>query len=127
MSQSNGLKHIRQHIKGQALTVLLHILETIDFENYIRIDQTAIAKENNIHKSDVSKHIKLLTEHKILIAGPRAGRSYTYRLNPAMGWKGKGENHRKALSERIREKWGTDGDAIVDTKTVDWIDGKPHA
>ena len=89
-------------LQGQDLRVLLYLLGRLDFENLIQIEQVAVAKKLGIYKPDVSKSIKRLLAQGCLLQGPKIGRSRTYRLNPAYGWRGSGKTHQAAL--RAAEK-----------------------
>ena len=61
----------------------------VDFDNYLTISQQNIANELDMKQSNVSRAIKGLCEHDIIIEGPRAGLNKTYRLNPYIAHKGK--------------------------------------
>jgi predicted transcriptional regulator len=82
--------------------VLSVLLGYLDFENHIRIEQTAVAEKLGMHRQNVNKAIKRLLALGVVIEGPKVGRSRTYRLNPNYGWKGSSKNHHKAL--RTAEK-----------------------
>jgi len=88
----------------QAHRVLYMVLARVDFENYILVNQSEIAHELGMDKAHVSRSVKKLEALGVLLKGPKAGRSTTYRLNPNFGWKGKAQNHRKALDEAMRER-----------------------
>jgi predicted transcriptional regulator len=81
-----------KELTGETLRVLLFLLSRLDFENWIQIAQIEIAEKLDIRKSQISRSIKLLTNKGILLEGPKAGRSFAYRLNPDYGWKGKVKN-----------------------------------
>jgi len=91
-------------IKGRTHRVLRFIEGILDFENWIYISVTDIAKELEIHRPDVSKAIKLLEEKEIILKGPKIGNSKTYMLNPSFGWKGKVKNLEKYRKEKEREE-----------------------
>ncbi len=82
--------------------VLSVLLGYLDFENHIRIEQTAVAEKLGMHRQNVNKSIKRLLALGVVIEGPKSGRSRTYRLNPNYGWKGSGKSHQKAI--RLHEK-----------------------
>ena len=69
--------------------VFLKLLGKVDFDNYLTISQQNIANELDMKQSNVSRAIKGLCEHDIIIEGPRAGLNKTYRLNPYIAHKGK--------------------------------------
>ncbi len=79
-------------IKGETHRVLWFIGGILDFENWVQISATEIAKELELKRPNVSRAIKLLEEKRIIIRGPKIGRSYAYMLNPEFGWKGKVKN-----------------------------------
>ena len=76
-------------IKGETHRVLWFIGGILDFENWVQISVTEIAKELGMHQPDVSKAMKVLETKKIILRGPKVGRSYAFMLNPEFGWKGK--------------------------------------
>ena len=87
-------------IKGETHRVLWIIIGILDFENWVQLSVTEIAKELGMHRPDVSKAMKVLEEKEIILRGPKVGRSYAFMLNPDFGWKGKVEN----LDEYRRRK-----------------------
>jgi predicted transcriptional regulator len=91
--------------------VLSVLLGYLDFENHIRIEQTAVAEKLGMHRQNVNKAIKRLLVLGVVVEGPKVGRSRTYRLNPAYGWKGSSANHQKAL--RTAEKAKAAGLSVV--------------
>ncbi|MCR1342785.1 hypothetical protein [Acidithiobacillus ferrooxidans] len=89
-------------LRGDDLRVLLALLGRLDFENLIQLEQVAIAERLGMQKPHVSRSIKRLIALGCLLEGPKIGRSRTYRLNPAYGWRGSSKGHHKAL--RTAEK-----------------------
>jgi len=87
------------------------LMARLDFENLISLEQTAVAEKLGMHKQHVSRSIKRLVEIGCLLEGPKIGRSRTYKLNPAYGWKGSGKEHQKAL--RTSEKAKAAGLSVV--------------
>ncbi len=90
-------------IKGETHRVLWFIGGILDFENWVQISITEIAKELGMHQPDVSKAMKVLETKEIIIRGPKVGRSYAFMLNPDFGWKGKVKNldkYRRRKEER---------------------------
>lgn len=85
-----------------AQRVLIDLMGRLDFANYLLVNQREISSELGMHPPNVSKAISLLTSKGILIKGPKAGRSLTFRLNPEYGWKGSAKSHQEALAERRR-------------------------
>lgn len=76
-------------LTGETLRVFLKLLSCLDFNNFIRVSQSELAKEIGIPRPNVTKAIKKLQEFDIIREGARAGLSKTYRLNPSVGHKGK--------------------------------------
>jgi len=76
-------------LKLEDLKVLLVYLASMEFENVIDIPQTDIAEVLGMKKQNVYRATKKLVDKNILIEHSKCGRSKTYRLNTAYGWKGK--------------------------------------
>lgn len=87
----------KTNLQNQEYRVLMYLMSKLDFENYIRVTQTSIADALKIKQSNVSRAIRGLIDHDILIVGPHAGTAKTYRLNPRMAYKGK--NPKNAIIE----------------------------
>ena len=79
-------------IKGETYRVLFFMCARLDFENWIQITQKEIAENLEMKRQNVSKAISLLLKKRIILRGPKLGRSYAFRLNPDFGWKGKVKN-----------------------------------
>jgi hypothetical protein len=77
---------------GESYRILNYLLGHLAFENYIALPQIAIAKDLDMHKENVSRAIKLLVSKKIIVEGPKLGRTKTYRLNSNYGWRGQVKN-----------------------------------
>ena len=107
----------------QAMRVLLAVLGRLDFENYLLVSQSELAQTLGMDKGDVSNSIRKLEAAGVLVRGPKAGRSSTFRLNPQYGWKGSASNHQKALRARM-EKAGLSVVPPRDPNTVDAFTGK---
>lgn len=89
-----------REITSEPRRVLDYLFSRLGFENYIQLSQKEIVDALEMHKSQVSEAIKLLTRKQIVLEGPKVGRSKCYRLNPHYGWKGKV----KTLQEIRREQ-----------------------
>ena len=87
-------------IKGETHRVLWIIIGILDFENWVQLSVTEIAKELKMHRPDVSKAMKVLETKEIILRGPKVGRSYAFMLNPDFGWKGKVKNLDEYRKER---------------------------
>lgn len=73
----------------QEWRVLALLLGKLDFENWIRLPQTAIAARLHMRPSNVSRALARLVEIGLLAKGPRVAGGHTYRLNSQAAWKGK--------------------------------------
>lgn len=90
----------RRHELGiDGFGVMHALLGILDYENMIHVSQAEIARELNMHPSHVSRAIKRLVEFGAIEKGPIISGRQSYRLSPLVGWKGKNENHRRALAE----------------------------
>ena len=69
-----------------------YLMGRLDFENFIQVSQAEITRELQMRQPNVSRAIKVLIEKKILLEGPKIGRSMSFRMNPRYGWKGKVRN-----------------------------------
>lgn len=92
-----ALELLAKNLTGEQFKVLMMLLGSLDYENFIQIAQADIAEKIEMQKTHVSRAIKFLIEFGIILEGPKIGRSKTYRLNPQFGWKGTVNNHKKAL------------------------------
>lgn len=90
------------NLPQEQMRVLMLMMGKLDFENWIRVSQAELADELGMKRPNVSKAIKLLVEKGILHKGPKVGNSWTYRLDPYFGWKGKASK-KKAAEKTIRE------------------------
>ena len=90
MNSQEALELIAQdkEITGRIHRVLWLLVAHLDFENWIQLPQGEICRKLDMKKQDVSSAIKLLEKKEIIIRGPKVGRSYSFRLNPMLGWKG---------------------------------------
>lgn len=88
---------------GQTLKVMLLLMANLEFENYISIKQVAIAQKLNIHKSEVSKAIRLLVEKGIILK-VKEGTTVGYKLNPHYGWKGSVANMRREEQRIVKQR-----------------------
>ena len=87
---------------GLTTTVLLYLCGRLDFENYVHVPQQEIADYLGTSRPEVTKAITKLIEKGVLIRGPKLGRSSSYRLNPAYGWKGDNKKARDFQMELIK-------------------------
>jgi MarR family protein len=73
-----------KEITGECYRVLFILLAEVDYENFIYIPQTEIARKLNMHPQSVHRAIKLLVQKGVLLRSERG-----FRLNANYGWKGK--------------------------------------
>jgi len=105
MTNQNAMEAIAtSNLSGEDLRVFMLLCAHLDFENYIGVAQSKIADKLKMKRPHVSRAIKHLLESDVLVKGPKVGRTLTYRLNPNVGWKGRGSNHRNAI-EKAQENW----------------------
>lgn len=96
-----ALEILAKTLTGEQFKVLLILLASLDYENFIQVAQADIAEKLSMQKTNVSRGVKSLIEIGVILEGPKIGRSRSYRLNPQFGWKGTVSNHRKALKNGL--------------------------
>lgn len=79
-------------LHGESYKVLLFVMSQLDFENWVLLTQTDIAKGLGMKQPAVARQFALLEKKEIILRGPKVGRSWSWRLNPEYGWKGKVKN-----------------------------------
>ena len=94
----------------EGLLVFLKLVKQMDTENYIQVNQTELGKKLKMKRQNVQKAIKKLMSISVIFEGPKVGHCRTYRLNPHVGWKGSGKNHREALKQYDHLKLVHDSD-----------------
>ncbi len=95
MAMQEGFVHIAKlGLTGEQMNVLFLIFGKLDFENWLRLSQTDIAKELGMHKQHVNRAMKVLVEKGIIHKGPKVGSMLTYRLDPTFGVKGRAKNEK---------------------------------
>jgi predicted transcriptional regulator len=95
---------LKQFKRLEDYRVLFALLERLDFENFINASQADIANELEMHRSSVNQAIKRLIAAEAILEGPKVGINRTYRLNPNFGWKGSVGNHKKTVSDQMRQR-----------------------
>ncbi len=90
--------------KSETHRVLWFLISILDFENWIQLSITEIAKELDMLRPNVSKAIKLLETKQIIIRGDKIGRSFSFRFNPDYIWKGDVINLEKYREKQERKK-----------------------
>lgn len=78
-----------QGLTGEQWNVLAYLFGHLEFENWLRVKQSDICQRLNMNQSNVSRAMRRLLELNVIVRGPAAGRTYTYRLNPRLAHKGK--------------------------------------
>lgn len=126
MAQGALMELAQSDLGQQDWRVLAGVLAKLDYENFLLLSVADLAKQIGMQRPHVSTSIAKLEAMGVLVRGPKAGRSSTFRLNPSFGWKGSASNHQKALKERMRASNIT-GVVPRDPNTVDFIEGKTDA
>ncbi len=103
MSQDAALQIATdRELWGLPQAVLLYIEGRLDFENYVNVPQQESADALKVQRPAITKAITKLVGKGILIRGPKLGRSSSYRLNPAYGWKGDNKKAHEYQLELIK-------------------------
>lgn len=68
--------------------VLAVLQGCLDFDNWIRLSQREIGKTIDVAQPNVSKSMQRLIELQVVLPGPSTRNVRTYRLNPALAFKG---------------------------------------
>jgi DNA-binding transcriptional ArsR family regulator len=87
----------RRDVHGETLRVFVFLNARLDFNNLIQVPMIEIAERLGMKPPNVRRAMKKLEELGVVVRGPKAGRSSSYRLNPNAGWKGKVTELRKRL------------------------------
>jgi hypothetical protein len=104
MAFQDALKELAKdrELWGRPRAVLDYLMSRLSFENYIAIEQKEICEEVGLNKANVSASIKVLTDKKIIEKGPKIGRTWSYKLNPFYGWKGRVTNLKEERKKRLK-------------------------
>lgn len=124
MSQPALMEMAKADLGDEARRVLFAVLAHLDFQNFVLLNQSEIAAEIGLKRSSMSRAVKKLADHHILLKGPKVGRSLTYRLNPDYGWKGSAKEHHKELRKRMDDIGLSVVSNSRDPDTIDWVDQK---
>mgnify|MGYP005625892873 CR=1 FL=1 len=92
-------------LKKDGFAVFCALAGRLDFENFILINQSEIARDIGMDRANFSKALKRLEALGVIARGPKTGRSPTLRLNPMVAWKGKQRNHFNALQVARKQGW----------------------
>ena len=98
-----------QDMTGEQWRVFAYLVSRLDFDNYLKVQQTDICEKLKLKKPNVSRAIKRLVELNVIAVGPMAGRSKTYRLNPRIAHRG-AKNFKQTIIEFDELKKRKQGD-----------------
>lgn len=86
---SNALEKIAdsEDLTDGDTRVLMKLFARLDWENYLHINVSELAREMGRDRSGVSHSIKRLEAEGIIFRGPKVGRAFTFRLNPNVALK----------------------------------------
>ena len=100
MNQIDALDALANaNLGGQAYRVLLKLLAKVEFENFIVVSQSEMAKELGMKLPNFNRCLSDLAKEGVILRGPKVGRMGSLKLNPEYGWKGTAKNHIIALDE----------------------------
>lgn len=85
----------------EAYQVFFGVIAMLDFENWIQLNQSELSEKLKMKRQNFNRALLKLENEKILLRGPRVGRSTTFRLNPNYGWKGSAKKHNEALQAKM--------------------------
>ena len=85
--------------------VFIKLMGRLDFENYLHLDVSELAREMGRSRETVSRAIARLIDRGILHRGPRVGRSFTYRLDPNTAWRGKPDSRDRIERQIAKRNW----------------------
>jgi DNA-binding transcriptional ArsR family regulator len=103
-------------LEGRTKDVLFYVMGRLEFENYINLSQKDIAEALGMQKQNVSSAMKELEEHGIIHKGSKVGQSWTYRLDPNLGYKGRAKNLKKYQETIDRARSRVKGFDIIEGK-----------
>ena len=114
MAQNAFLALAKSGLGLEARLVLDVLMSRLDFENWIHTPQSEVAEILAMKKQNVNRAMKDLEKVEVILRGPKAGRSFTYRLNPNFGWKGSAKNHLKAIDSGLKERMKASNMSVVE-------------
>ncbi len=88
--------------------LLIRLATRMDDRNYLFLDLTTLAVEIKRTREYTSRAIARLVDHGMIHRGPKVGRSWTYRLDPHLGWRGDVDQRRKATKEAETRWFGAE-------------------
>lgn len=81
------------------------MLANLDYGNKIVVVQADVARELDLDPARVNKAVKQLVDEGLVLKGSRVGKSWSYQLNPYVGFKGSQREHGEAM-QRAAQEWG---------------------
>jgi hypothetical protein len=92
----NALREVsKMDLDGKTIKVLNFLMATMDMENVCLVPFKYIASELKMNRPNVSRAIKQLQDHNIIIKGEKVGNTPSIRINNTLLWKGKVVNFNK--------------------------------
>ena len=101
-NQSEEIASKRHELGIDGLGILFYLMGRLDYQNMIQVSQADISRALNIHQPHVSRAMTRLVDAGIIEKGPTVNGRCSYRLSPAVGWKGSASDHRRVLAERMK-------------------------
>ena len=116
----NAAKVLSDYKIGETgFRVLLRIVSETGMDNKININQSDLAKQMGLARSNFNRSLKQLIELEIILEDKKEGKSKAYCLNPKYAWRGSTRNHVEALEEyenNINES--TQASNVIETDAV---------
>ena len=122
MAQDAMLQLAKLNLGNEASRVLFLVIAKLDFENWINLNQAALAAELGMQRTNFSRALRKLIDVGVVLAGPKVGRNGTYRLNPSFGWKGSARGHVDALRDRMKAR----GMSVIEGGQVEHHERDPN-
>jgi predicted transcriptional regulator len=88
-----------EDLTGQDFRVLFYILSTMEFENFYKQSQKAIADKLGMRQQHVSKSFSKLISKNLLRVIGQIGRQNIYLINPHLAFKSRSNNYKKMLQD----------------------------
>jgi hypothetical protein len=88
-----------EDLTGQDFRVLFYILSTMEFENFYKQSQKAIADKLGMRQPHVSKSFSKLISKNLLRVIGQIGRQNVYLINPHLAFKSRSNNYKKMLQD----------------------------
>lgn len=92
-----AMKKVAKELNAEEIRIFAILISVCDFENFIRVKQSDIAKELNMNTSHISRGLKGLKEKKF-IEVYKNGKDNFYRISPEIGWKGSYDSWKKEIN-----------------------------